>query len=424
MIYTPKQRELMHIWQRKELKRINLLEGSVSSGKTWISLVLWAFWVKTMPEDKLYLMCAKSLTTLKRNCLLLLQDLVGERNFTFSASNKEGQLFGRKVLFEGANDVRSEAKIRGLTLQGAYCDELTQIPEDFFNMLLSRLRLPKAKLIATTNPDHPSHWLKANFIDKADNLDFLDIFFSLDDNTTLPQDYIDNVKKEYTGVYYERFILGLWVAAEGLIYKQFADDMLRDKRYLIATKPEVSRITIGVDFGGSSSAHTFVCTGTDRAYVHLYGLLSERIECKDASGYRIEIDPEKLGQLFCDFVDRVIMMYGVPDKVYCDSAEQTLILGLKATARKRGLGWLRIENALKTSINDRIRTTQRLMAQGRFYIMEHGCESLKNALQTAVWNPKNLTEDERLDDGTSDIDTLDAFEYTFERDISKFIKFE
>lgn len=218
MIYTKKQLELMRLWQKNELKRINLLEGSVSSGKTWISLVLWAFWVKTMPRDKLYMMAAKSLTTLKRNCLILLQELVGESNFTFSLSKKEGVLFDRRILLEGANDARSEAKIRGLTLQGAYCDELTNIPQDFFTMLLSRLRLPESKLFATTNPDNPLHWLKLNYIDRKDELSFLDVKFLLEDNTTLPQDYIDNIKVEYTGVFYERFILGNWVVAEGLVY--------------------------------------------------------------------------------------------------------------------------------------------------------------------------------------------------------------
>ena len=221
MIYTPKQLELMQLWQNNKLKRINLLEGSVSSGKTWVSLVLWAFWVKTSPQDGLYMMCAKSLTTLKRNCLLPLQELVGERNFQFSVSAKEGQLFGRKALLEGANDMRSEGKIRGLTLQGAYCDELTLFPEDFFTMLLSRLRRPNAKLIATTNPDSPSHWLKTDYIDRQDDLDYLGVKFLLDDNTTLPPDYVENIKKEYTGVFYERFILGNWVAAEGLIYPMY-----------------------------------------------------------------------------------------------------------------------------------------------------------------------------------------------------------
>lgn len=214
----------MQTWKKKELRRINLLEGSVSSGKTWISLVLWSFWVATMPQDKLYLMCAKSLTTLKRNCLILLQELVGTRNFTFSIPAKEGYLFGRRVLFEGANDARAESKIRGMTLQGAYCDELTQFPEDFFAMLLSRLRVPGAKLIATTNPDNPNHWLMKRYIERGDELDFLDVRFTIDDNTMLPADYVENIKREYTGVFYDRFILGRWVVAEGLVYPMFSEE--------------------------------------------------------------------------------------------------------------------------------------------------------------------------------------------------------
>ena len=233
----------MALWQTNQLKRINLLEGSVSSGKTWISLVLWAFWVKTMPEASLYMMCAKSLTTLKRNCLILLQDLVGENNFKFSIPAKEGELFGRKILFEGANDSRSESKIRGLTLQGAYCDELTQFPRDFFSMLLSRLRLPGAKLIATTNPDSPSHWLKTEYIDRAEQLNFLDVKFLLDDNSTLPKDYVENIKLEYTGVFYERFILGLWVLAEGLIYPMYQEAIAEAPNSPIESK------CLSIDYG-------------------------------------------------------------------------------------------------------------------------------------------------------------------------------
>lgn len=244
MIYTAKQLTLMRRWQRNELSRINLLEGSVSSGKTWVSLVLWAFWVKTMPQDKLYLMCAKSLTTLKRNCLLLLEELVGGHNFTFSVPAKEGYLFGRHILLEGANDARAESKIRGITLQGAYCDELTQFPRDFFAMLLSRLRLPEAKLIATTNPDAPGHWLKKEYIDRADELDFMDVKFTIEDNTTLPQDYVDAIKKEYSGVFYDRFILGKWVLAQGIIYPMYEQ--------AIAAPPEGSRASdyrLSIDYG-------------------------------------------------------------------------------------------------------------------------------------------------------------------------------
>ena len=246
MIYTAKQRALMELWRTNKLHRINLLEGSVSSGKTWISLVLWAFWVKTMPNypDSLYLMAARSLTTLKRNCLLLLQSLVGERNFKFSLSSKEGWLFGRHILLEGANDAQAEAKIRGLTLQGAYCDEVTKLPHDFWMMLLSRLRKSGAKLFATTNPDSPGHWLKTEYIDRADEIDILVLKFLLDDNTTLPAEYVENIKKEYTGVFYDRFILGAWILAEGIIYPMY--------QQAIADPPEGSRATdyrLSIDYG-------------------------------------------------------------------------------------------------------------------------------------------------------------------------------
>lgn len=244
MIYTKKQRQLLELWKQKELCRINLLEGSVSSGKTWVSLVLWGFWVATMPTDKLYLMCGKSLTTLKRNCLIPLEELFGRSNFQFSTSAKEAYLFGRRILLEGANDARSESKIRGLTLQGAYCDELTLFPKDFFAMLLSRLRVPGAKLIATTNPDSPEHWLKKEYIDRRAELDMLVVRFLLDDNTTLDPQYVTAVKAEYTGVFYNRFILGEWCLAEGIVYPQF--DRTQHVRQLDSPQ---GKWYISVDYG-------------------------------------------------------------------------------------------------------------------------------------------------------------------------------
>lgn len=222
-VYSDKQLALLKLWQQDGLKRINLLEGSVRSGKTWISLVLWAFWVATMPKDGNYLMVAKTLTSLRRNCLDLLQDLVGANNFNYSLSKKEAILFGRLVYLEGVNDARAESKIRGMTLQGAYCDELTLFTEDFFSMLLSRLSSKNAKLIATTNPDSPHHWLMDKYINRKDELDMLVLKFLIDDNPYLDPEYVANLKKEYTGVFYDRFILGLWVVAEGLIYPEAAE---------------------------------------------------------------------------------------------------------------------------------------------------------------------------------------------------------
>lgn len=400
---------MMELWRTNRLRRLNLLEGSVSSGKTWISLVMWAFWVATMPTEGLFLMCAKSITTLKRNCLLLLQDLVGEDNFSFSTSSKEGSLFGRRIILEGANDIRSESKIRGITLQGAYCDELTQFPQDFFTMLLSRLRLPGAKLIATTNPDTPRHWLKTDYIDRADELDFLDVRFLIDDNTTLPRDYVDSIKREYVGVYYERFILGRWVIAEGLIYRDFADYTAKYtlddvEKWMEKKQTRLQYVSFGVDFGGTGSATKFQCTGITPECTVL-ALDEEYIDHKKES-----VDPDDLNKRFAAFIERCTAKWG-SGITRADSAEQILIRGLFNTARVRGLR-TQVKNALKMQVNDRIKLTLLLMAQGRLFVSKD-CPHLIDAFSSAVYDDSKAI-DTRLDDGTSDIDSLDAFEYSIE----------
>lgn len=247
-VYTKKQSELLNMWQKDKLKRINLLEGSVRSGKTWISLVLWAFWVATMPKDKKYLMSAKTLTSLKRNCLDLLQELVGENNFTYSLPAKTALLFGRTIYLEGVNDSRAENKIRGMTLAGAYCDEVTLFTEDFFAMLLSRLSEKDAKLIATTNPDTPMHWLKKKYIERQNEMDMMCMRFLIDDNTFLDSKYVESLKNEYSGVFYDRFILGKWVNASGLIYPNFSE-----KRHVTEYIPPVGKdgglYYISIDYG-------------------------------------------------------------------------------------------------------------------------------------------------------------------------------
>lgn len=162
-----------------------------------------------------------------------------------------------------------------------------------------------------------------------------------------------------------------------------------------------------------------MATAYTRGYQQIIALASERHMSQNGS-----IGPDELGKLFVDFCLKIINLYGFITHIYCDSAEQTLIAGLRSTARKNGLSWLRIENAMKTEIDDRIRFTQRMLGQIRFFYMQNQCQSLVDAMTTALWNEKNLTVDERLDDASSDIDTLDAFEYTFERDIARFIRYE
>ena len=244
---------------KDDLHRINLLYGSVRSGKTWISLLKWAIWVGQKAQDKQFLMVGKTITTLKRNCLVLLEELIGD-NITYSISQKKAVIFGRTVWLEGANDERSESKIRGMTLMGVYIDELTQIPQDFYLMALSRLSEKGAVFLATTNPDHPKHYVKTEIIDN-DLLDKQVIKFLIDDNIFLDETYKENLKKEYSGVYYERFINGNFIRAEGLVFPDIANNL---DKYIISkdkAPKQYKNIGVGYDLGGNKSNFALICTG-------------------------------------------------------------------------------------------------------------------------------------------------------------------
>lgn len=391
-------------------KRLNFLIGSVRSGKTYISLLKFSIVVASAPRGNEFIMTAKTLTTLKRNCLNPLLDLVGSNNFAYSISKKEATLFGKKVYLEGSNDETSEQKIRGMTLAGAYCDEITLYPQSFVQMLLSRLSMPNAKLYATCNPDSPSHYIKTEYIDNEEIKDKRIWNFLLTDNTFLPKEYVDNITREYSGVFYNRFILGQWVRAEGIIYQDFANN---PQDYAIAPDEirDIVKINVGVDFGGNGSATTFVATGFTKGLKCVIPLISER--------HPEQLNPEQLNEKFANFIEMCYSMYGMPMNVYCDSAEQILIRGLKRIAIQRHL-LIDVRNARKNEILERIKLTQQLIAQGRFKVCTNA-KTVTSALCEAVWDEKH--EDQRLDDGSTDIDTLDAFEYSIEPEMINLTKF-
>lgn len=412
--FSPKQTEIIKQLKNNELKRINLLEGAVRSGKTWISLVVFALWVGMQKQDATFLMVGKTLTSLKRNCLDLLQKLVGESNFTYNTSRKEGELFGRTVYLEGTNDMRAEGKIRGMTLTGAYCDEVTLFTEDFFAMLLSRLSMPGAKLFATTNPDSPQHWLQVKYIKRADELDMNIQRYTIDDNPNLEPSYVEALKKEYTGVFFKRFILGQWVAAEGACYPQFAN---KPEDYTIKELPEDARfISIGVDWGGNRSLTAFVATVFHGNFERLTVVKDYHIE-----GRKGEIDGNRVNTEFMRFVQMLRTEYqNIPIKyVFADSAEQYLINGLRKAIQGTGIS---IGDSKKNPIVQRIICANSLLNTERLKVMKE-CKYVIEGLRGAVWDSKAAAngKDERLDDFTSDIDVLDAFEYSFERFITQLI---
>jgi len=399
--YNQMQLEFVEDIKRRNLKTQNILEGSVRSGKTWISLFAWYMMVSKAPKDEEFLMMGKTITTLKRNCLSLLQT-ISSNKFTYSASAKEGWLFGRKIYLEGVNDARAENKIRGLTLNGAYCDELTLFTEDFYNMLLTRLTRPNSFLLATTNPDTPNHWLKKNFLDHREKKDIKVYHFNLEDNHTLSQEVIDNLKNQFTGVFYDRFILGKWVAAEGLIYSKFANEK---EKYIVDKIPidELQSIHIGIDYGASKSKTAFVAIGFTYGFKEMYVL-------KEKTSLGVKT-PEQMYENFWGFYNELEKEHGKISYCYADwgGLGQVQTKGIQSYFIKHGKP-IKIQDCFKVRIIERINMTCRLIGAERFKIHK-GCTETIEALSSAVWEENK--DDIRLDNGCVNIDVLDAMEYAF-----------
>ena len=380
---------------KDDLCRINLLYGSVRSGKTWISLLKWAIWVGQQSQDKQFLMVGKTITTLKRNCLVLLEELIGD-NITYSISQKKAVIFGRTVWLEGANDERSESKIRGMTLMGVYIDELTQIPQDFYLMALSRLSEKGAVFLATTNPDHPKHYVKTEIIDN-DLLDKQVIKFLIDDNIFLDETYKENLKKEYSGVFYQRFILGEFVRAEGIIFPEFANN---PDRWIIKREdvPKTFRtVEVGFDIGGNGSAYAMTCTGQGYDGIQ-YRLKAEKRQAEDMA----MDDIEKFVVEFCGEVERE---YGVRvGTINCDHIA-VIVNTINDNTRYRA------EFCYKPPLEDRVFLYSKLFALDKIRFVEDECDDLIDEMQNLVFDDRS-DRPIPLDDGSMQIDTYDSACYS------------
>lgn len=215
----------------EEDRPINILEGAVRSGKTWClhpkALYCCAY---NVGGRKVFTGVSKQ--SVYNNVLTDLFDLVGPRNYSYNRNTGQLKLHGAEWLVIGARDEGSERYVRGLTVGVALCDELNLMPQSFFQMLLTRMSPEGARLYATTNPDSPYHWLKTEYLDNADlrakNL-LWSAHFTMADNPNLTPEFVDAQKRLYKGFFHKRFIEGLWVLAEGVIYKDsWSDDLLYD----------------------------------------------------------------------------------------------------------------------------------------------------------------------------------------------------
>lgn len=245
--------------------RINIWHGSVRSSKTIMSLIRWCeFVADAVANDRpgKLMMFGKTERTLKRNVLDPLAEMVG-KDLKISTGSGEAKLFGRTIDLAGANDERAWQKIAGMTLLGAYGDEVTLAPESFFKMLLSRLSVPGAKFFGTCNPDSPHHYICKQYLLRKQALDLAEFHFTLKDNRSLDPAYVKSLDAEYVpgSLWHKRYILGLWVVAEGAIYDCWGDPCLVDKA---PKREEVLSYWVAIDYATASVFEALLLAVTDK----------------------------------------------------------------------------------------------------------------------------------------------------------------
>ena len=394
-VFSPMQREF---W-KNATHRWNVKTGATRSGKTYMDyFIIPKRLLAVEGKEGLNVILGNTRETVRRNIILPMQTMYGPEYIGNIRQDNSVDMFGQKVFCLGADNANHVDRLRGASFKYCYGDEVTTWNQDVFDMLKSRLDRSYSMFDGTCNPDNPLHWFHEFLQSDAD---IFQQAYTIDDNPFLDPVFVANLKKEYYGtVLYDRYILGLWVAAEGVIYRQFADD---PEPFLLDELPkDVSFATIGVDFGGNGSAHAFQCTAFSPDMMRITTVFEY---------YRKEvISPTQLEDDFCDFVRMCQSRYPVFE-AFCDSAEQVLIKGLRNACMKAGIA-IDIRNARKGEINDRIRFYCRMMGAGRYKVMR-SCKHTIEAFRGAVWK-EDVIKDTRLDDGQHNIDTLDAQEYSTE----------
>ncbi|HKU01390.1 MAG TPA: PBSX family phage terminase large subunit [Arthrobacter sp.] len=360
-------------------KKIALWVGAVSAGKTIASLFAFLIAVKATRGAGLILIVGKTLQTIERNILdpLMDQRLFGvfAKHIAHTKGSGTAVIMGRTVHLVGANDSRSEEKIRGSTVELAYVDEATLLPPGFWEMLISRLRVPGARLLATTNPGSTRHWLRLDWILQAAAKNMVVFHFTMDDNPSLTDDYIADMKASFVGVFYDRMIRGLWTNAEGAVY-----DMWDPAKHVIPWDrlPPIKRVLCAaIDYGTQHATSVgLLGLGYDR---RLYLMDELRI---DVAVNSLRQSPSQQSKTVRDWLRQphhpeqtaLTPEWVVVDTAAADFRQELYVDGLATQGARKDVVY-------------GIGIVSSLLAKGQLMVTDR-CAGVINEVTDYVWDPK------------------------------------
>ena len=371
--------------------RWNIKCGATRSGKTYLDYYLIPKRIRACCNGGLIVLLGNTQGTLQRNLLDPMKNIWGAGFVGEISSDNTVQLFGRKCYALGADKITQASKLQGAGFEYCYGDEIPTWSEQVFNMLKSRLSFPNSTFDGTCNPDSPDHWFK-QFLDGGSDIYRQD--YTLDDNPFLAADVKENIKRDYAGtIYYGRFVEGLWIRAEGLVYPNFdtkrnCGTIPLDKK----GKPLPGLWYVSIDYGTANPCSMGLwCVVEGRAYrVQEYYYNSRKIgRQKTDEEYYTELD--KLAG------SRIIQ------EVVVDPSAASFI----ETIRRHGR--FRVTKADNDVLNG-IRYTSTQLAAGRILIGA-GCKDIIREFGAYAWDDK-AGKDTVIKDNDHAMDDMRYFAFT------------
>lgn len=366
-LYHSKQLEVLNFYFNTDFFML-IQHGAKRTGKTIVNndmflmelLRIKHLAAKEGVSEPQYILAGNTLGSLQRN---VLQELVNKYGieFRFDKFNRF-KLFGVLVCCFGHGTVTDMSRIRGMTSYGAYINEASTANEEVFNEIKSRCSATGARILVDTNPDHPEHWLYTDYILRADGKTIQEVHYELDDNTFLTERFKNNLKKSTpSGMFFDRDIRGLWVTAEGAVYKDFNKDIhyVHD-----LSKYEFVKYFCGVDWGYEHYGAIGVFGETTDGKV---------IFLKEYSAQYEEID------YWVEIAKKIIETYG-NITFYCDSARPEHV----ARFKREGI---KAKNANKAVLSG-IEMVARMYKLETLLIYYPGVDRFKKEIYTYVWNKK------------------------------------
>lgn len=365
--FSKKQRKVLNWWT--EESPVNeadgiICDGAIRSGKTLSMSLSFALWAMENFSGENFAMCGKTVGSFRRNVLFWLRLMLKGRGYETDYKRSENLIVISKGSREnyfyifGGKDERSQDLIQGITLAGVFLDEVALMPESFVNQATGRCSVEGSKMWFNCNPEFPSHWFKTGWIDQAKEKQLLYLHFTMDDNLSLSEKVKERYRRMYTGVWYERFILGLWVLAEGLIYPMY-QDALEDP-------PEGDPVEycLSIDYGTMNAFAALLWARYGQTWYAIreyYYSGRDEGEQKTDEEYAQDLDarfadisPEKMIPVIIDpsAASFIALLRKRNHRYKVMQADNAVLDGIRETATCMKLGKIKISPALKSTIKE------------------------------------------------------------------------